>query len=479
MKKFFVSTGLAAVTVAGCQSVFADGLDIVSPKAWSVAGTLRGFYDDNYNIAQSGKGSWGAEVSPSVSLNLPMRQTSFGLRYYYSLYYYNDRDDAGVNPFDQAHQVELWLDHAFNQNWKLKVTDHFAVGQEPDLLQNQQVGSPINYRINGDNFANSASVVLDTQWTRNFSTTLSYGNNFYVYDNHGPTKAATVISPTTGLSSIGSVSTYNGPGSAAGWNRGIENGASLAGTLDRMEQNVGLDFNWTFSPETKIFAGYTFSWVNYNGNEPIGVYNYASGYTLTSLTPTFDAVNPRDFVYYSDMRNSMSHNGHVGLSHQLTANINLALSVGVSYNDSYNDPITHSTSISPSANASISYTYIPGSYFQLGVSQGENSTDVVAPGPDGSITQYQHSTVVYADLNHKITSKLTGTLIGRFVYATFEGGSVNRTEEYIYNVGLNFNYQITRHFAADCGYNYDKQVTPLTGRDFSRNRVYLGLSANY
>jgi hypothetical protein len=87
--------------------------------------------------------------------------------------------------------------------------------------------------------------------------------------------------------------------------------------------------------------------------------------------------------------------------------------------------------------------------------------------------------VVYADLNHKITSKLTGTLIGRFVYATFEGGSVNSTEEYSYNVGLNFNYQISRHFSADCGYNYDQQVTPLTGREFVRNRVYLGLSANY
>ncbi|MBW8864139.1 MAG: hypothetical protein JF609_04295 [Verrucomicrobia bacterium] len=50
MKKFFVSTGLAAISVAGLQSAYGQGLDIVSPKAWSVSGTLRGFYDDNYNL---------------------------------------------------------------------------------------------------------------------------------------------------------------------------------------------------------------------------------------------------------------------------------------------------------------------------------------------------------------------------------------------------------------------------------------------
>ena len=86
MKKFFVSTGLAAISVAGfqagLQSVSAQGLEIASPKAWSVAGTLRGFYDDNYNIAANKKGSWGVEVSPSISVNVPLRQTDVGVRYY-------------------------------------------------------------------------------------------------------------------------------------------------------------------------------------------------------------------------------------------------------------------------------------------------------------------------------------------------------------------------------------------------------------
>jgi hypothetical protein len=461
MKKLFLSTGLAAIGIAGVQSVCAEDMGILTPKAWSLGGTLRGFYDDNYAIANSKKGSWGGEVSPNISVNLPLRQTDFGLRYYYTLYYYNDRDDLGVNPFDHSHQVELWLDHALNERWKLRVTDHFAVGQEPDLLQpNPAGGNPVNYRINGDNFANQLDASLDTQWTRHFSTTLDYHNSWYVYDNHG----ANVI-PGGSLDSFQLL-----PPSTPGQTgfRQFSNGPTLAGRLDRMEHNASLDLNWTFSPETKIFGGYSFSQVNYLGNEPIAILNFID------KTPQV-----RSLVYRSSNRDSRSHNFHVGFNHQLTANITAALSAGVSYSDSYNDPIQHSTSISPSANGSISYTYIPGSYVQLGVSQSENSTDVVEPDKYGSITQYQHSTVVYGDWNHRFTEKLSGTLIGRFVYSSFEGGQNNNVEEFLYSAGINFGYQFSRHFSADVGYNYDLEVTPLFARSFSRNRVYLGLSANY
>lgn len=487
MKKLFVSTGLAAISVAGLQqSASAQGLDIVSPKAWAISGTLRGFYDDNYNIAEANKGSFGVEVSPSISLNVPLQQTSLGFRYYYTLYYYNDRDSLHLNPFDQSHQFEVWMDHAFNPNWKLKFTDHLVLGQEPDLFKpSNGAQGPINYRINGNNLANTANISLDTQWTRNFSTTLSYGNTYSDYENEGATLES-IASPPLGLNLYDAMqipqSSYSGSGSSAGW-RALNGGASLSGLLDRVEQNISLDFNWTFSPETKIFVGYSFSQVNYLGNEPISVYNYVSGFSPNlpdnGLFGPYDPQDPRSFVYNSDMRDSRSHNGHIGFSHQLTANISLALSAGVSYNDSYNSPIQHTTSISPSANASISYTYIPGSYVQFGITQGENATDVVAPGADGSLTQYQHSTSVYADLNHRITEKLMGTLICRYVYSAFEGGAANTQTESDYSVGVNFNYKINRHFSADAGYNFDDLITPLNGRGFIRNRVYLGLSASY
>jgi len=64
-------------------------------KLWSVSGTLRGFYDDNYNTQPSGtfkRSSFGFEFSPYVSLNVPLQQTELGLRYTYGLYYYQARN---------------------------------------------------------------------------------------------------------------------------------------------------------------------------------------------------------------------------------------------------------------------------------------------------------------------------------------------------------------------------------------------------
>ena len=484
MKKLFVSTGVVVIGVAGLQAVCAAGSDLISPKAWNVSGTLRTFYDDNYAIGTTKQGSGGLEVSPSISVNVPLQQTDLGIRYYYTLYYYNDRDNLGINPFDQSHQIEVWMDHAFNPNWKFKLTDHVGIGQEPDLLQpNPLGGNPINYRVSGNNIANYANVSLDGQWTHNFGTSLSYANNYIDYDNNGATVTGGV--PTSGLAEPPTLLAFNSSRVAPGW-RTVAGGASLSGLLDRIEQNIALDFSWTFSPETKISFGYSFNQVNYTGNEPIAVYNFATGVGATVypgpppfLAAPFSATGPKSLVYYSNNRDSRSHNGHVSLNHQLTANISLAVSAGVSYNDSYNDPIQRTTSLSPSASASLSYTYIPGSYVQLGINQGENSTDVVAPGSNGSLTQYQHSTTVYADWNHRITDKLSGTLIARFNYASFEGGAANTQTEENYNVGLNFSYRFNRHFTADAGYNFDDLVTSLSSRGFIRNRVYLGLTATY
>ena len=459
MKKFFISTGLAAISAAGIQSACADSL--VSPKAWNVDGRLRGFYDDNYNISGDKKGSWGAEVSPSVSFNLPLQQTDLGIRYRLGAYYYNDRQELHLDAWDYSHQLELWLNHAFNERWKLTLSDSLAYGQEPELLRNDPLNPDATYRRNGDNFSNHARIALDTQWTPLFGTTLHYGNNYYNYQNHGATTGPAASPGPHGIFSI-----PGNPGYAAFTD---PSGASLSGLLDRVEQDIGLDLNWTLSPATMFFVGYDLSLVNYTGNEPVGVFNY--DYQT--------ANNAQSYIFESSDRDGMSHSAHVGLNHELTSSLLLAMSVGVNYSANTKNPFEHSKNFSPIANASLSYTYAPGSFVQFGVSQGQNSTDVVQPGADGSLTQYQNTTVVYGNINHHITEKLTGSLIGRFAYATYEGGFYDSFADYSYSAGINFNYQFTRHFSADAGYNYDQLVSELSGRAFNRNRVYLGLAASY
>jgi hypothetical protein len=440
MKKLFVSAGLVALGAAGLQPAMASP---ASPQYWNVSATLRGFYDDNYNITGTKKGSFGAELLPAVSFHVPLQQTDMGIRYTYGLYYYEDRQEVGVNAFDQTHQLDLWLDHAFNERWNTKVTDTFAVGQEPELLNNNPVlATATPYRINGDNISNHGSVALNTDWTRLFSTGLTYDNNFYDYDNHGARiDAAGNLVP----------------------------GATLSGILDRVEESVALDFKWHLQPETTAFVGYQFSWVNYTGNEPVAVVPLA----VIPMTSTFNGI------YHSSDRDNRTQYGYLGVQHDFTSNLSATVRGGASYTDSYADPLNPNTSWAPYADVSLTYTYIPGSYVQLGFTHDISATDQVAPDSAGHITQYAESSVVYLDVNHRFTPKLLGTAIGRVQYNTYQSGLAGSLDQTDYSLGLNLNYQINQHFSVDAGYNYDNVVTAIAGGGYTRNRVYLGLSANY
>jgi hypothetical protein len=420
MKKIFVSVGLAAAGAAGVPSVLAQALDAApSPKIWNVAANLRGFYDDNYAVAHNKTGSFGLEVSPSISLNSSFQQTDIGLRYTFGLYYYQQRRDNGINPLDYTHQGDFWLDHAFNERFKLNVTDSFVIAQDPQLLQG---GSTV--RANGNNFVNHATVTLNSEWTRQFSTATHYGVSYYNYTDSGTNSAAN------------------------------PNNAAL---LNRIEQNIGNDFQWHFQPQTMGFVGYQYSWVEYLGNAAI-------------------ATAP---VQYSSARNSRTHYGYVGLTQEFSPNLSGTVRIGASLTDIYNDPISPYSSVAPYADINLTYTYIPGSYVQFGFTQDQNATDVVAPGSNGRLTAYQQSSVFYMDVNHQFTPKLNGSLTSQYQYSSYKEGAYNGTGDSSVDAGLNLNYQINSHFSANAGYNFTELFSNISQRSNNRNVVYLGLGVNY
>ena len=429
MKSFFISAGLVAVGTAGLQSALADdSITAASPKIWSVSATLRGFYDDNYATSNTKKGSFGIEFTPSVALNESLQQTDIGIRYTYGLYWYQERQILGQDAIDQTHQLDLWLDHSFNEQWKVTVSDTFADGQEPELIN---AGVP--FRVSGDNIANHFNTALSTQWTREFSTSLHYENDFYDFQNSG----ASIVDGA------------------------IVNGPSLAGLLNRDEQDAGLDLQWHFDPETMAFVGYTLSYVDYIGQEPI-----------LAANPPFHGVET------SDSRNYLSHQVYVGLQHQITANLSGVAKVGAEYNDSYNAPVDKE-SWSPYANVSLSYTYLPGDYLQVGFTQDDNSTYVAQPSTsNGSLTQYQETSTAYGNINHHFTEKLIGSAIVQYSYSEFHGGE-NFTPDVTYSAGLNLTYVINQFLSADIGYNYDHLRSAVPGAAYERNRYYVGLTATY
>jgi hypothetical protein len=449
MKKFFVSLGLAAAGTAGLHAAYAPDSPDTS-KMWSLSASLRGFYDDNINTTQHKQGSYGFEASPSFSLNMPLQQTEIGLRYTYGLYFYQQREQDGQKPVDQTHQLDLWLDHAFTPRWEARVQDTATVAQDPELTA---VGTATPQRTDGNYIANTFTTSVHTDWTQEFSTALTYQNSFYDYENSGATDvnqgAATILTPTY----IHGVPASVNP--------------SLAGLLDRVEQSIALDLQWHITPTTMALIGYQFGLVNFTGSELVA-------FSQVQVPPHYGAANP---VYSSD-RDNLSHTVYVGAQHEFLANLTGSIKAGVQYTDYYNDP-SSTSSFGPYADASLIYTYASGSYAQLGVTQSRNATDTIQIDSQGHITLDQETTVAYGSINHALTSKLMASAVGHFQYSIYNDGLYNNQTAEFYNLGLNLSYAFNRNFSADLGYNFDWYTTIVPGQDYTRNRVYLGVTATY
>jgi uncharacterized protein (PEP-CTERM system associated) len=298
-----------------------------------------------------------------------------------------------------------------------------AVTQDPLL---NAVGTATPQRVDGNNIDNTLTVGLHTDWTREFSTALNYQNTFYSYENSG----GNALNP------------------------------SYAGRLDRVEQTIGLDLEWVKSRTTTALIGYKFGQVNFTGNEEIA----------------FDPIT--SMSYYSDSRDNRSHYGYVGVRHEFLDNLSGSADLGVQYTTYYNDP-SATSSLGPYADASLVYTYAAGGYAQLGVVQSRNATDAVNIDSQGQITQDQESTVVYGSINHPLTPKLMASLVGHFQYSVYHQGQFNDQSAQFYNLGLNLAYAINYHFSADLGYDFDWYTTAVPGQDYTRNRIYLGVTATY
>jgi len=434
MKKLFVSAGLVAI---GAASLHADeyapdftAMDATKP--WTVSGTFRGFYDDNYNTTPNGhkQGSAGFEFSPSASLIIPLQQTELGLRYTYGLYYYQQRENTGANPIDQTHQVDLWADHAFSETLEGKIMDTFVSQQDPALTT---TGNPLPYRAEGNNIQNVGTISSHYEFNQLFSTDVAYQNTWLDYHQSGTTVA--------NFSS---------------------QGATYAGLLNQIENSISVNLNYQYLPDLSFLVGYEFAITDYTGNEPI-------------------AINGAN-VYYSNSRNAMSHNIYVGAQYAMTANLSILANAGFQYVDNYNLPSfdpQDAGSYQPTANIAITYTYLPGDYVQVGFTQAVNSSATSDLSGTGALTLYQETSVLYATLNHQITPYLTGSVVGHYQYSTFVGGANDGTPQNWYVLGFNLAYTINPFVSVDAGYNFYYLTTagPLQG--YSRNVGYASVTATF
>ena len=109
-----------------------------------------------------------------------------------------------------------------------------------------------------------------------------------------------------------------------------------------------------------------------------------------------------------------------------------------------------------------------------------DNRDVIAlDGSNGSITLSQESSVIYGSINHKITPKLVGSLVGQVQFSSYESGAYANDVDTLYTSTLRFSYTFNRYFSADIGNSFDCLNSSVPGRPYSRNRVYAGVTATY
>jgi outer membrane scaffolding protein for murein synthesis (MipA/OmpV family) len=416
MKKLIASAGLVSVGAAGLQAAYAPGLTpMETAKPWSVAASVRGFYDDNYNQAPShpsnpanpsAKSSAGFEINPSAKLNFPLEQTYLGVGYSYSLKYYLDRPD---NKYDQYHQFTLKADHRISERYRVSFDDSFVYANEPELINSTGAITSGN-RNNADAVHNRVRITATGQITETFGAQASYENNWYEY---------------------------------------LKNDA-LSANLDRLEHLFDVRGTWQAREHLIGFAGYRY-----------GIQDYTSDKPLDNVPG-----NPS-----GDTRDNTSHYFYVGAEHAFSSQLNGTAEIGATYT-SWDKQNPTTSDWAPYADIRGTYTYLPGSFIQAGITHTRNATDV-------SSSLDQESTTFFASLTHRVTPRITGSLNGQYQHSVFNGGSLDSKADDWVLLGLNIEYRINPNWATHIGYNLDHLNSDITDRSFTRNRIYGGVTANF
>ena len=224
--------------------------------------------------------------------------------------------------------------------------------------------------------------------------------------------------------------------------------------LDRSYNEVNLDVFYG-TPQTEYYAGYKFSSTDFDGN----------------------ALQVPGLDFKPDARNNNAHYGYVGARHQLDKNFFADVKAGVQNVDYYDfdlmPGLIPEDETSPYVNALMEWGYAEGSKLVAGVSLARGATDLQAAD--------QEITAVYAQLLHKVSARIHGTLTGRYQDSEISGGGgkLDGKEESLLLLGASLTYAVADNIWAELAYNYDELDSDIPHRSFERNYVSVGIGTTY
>jgi len=323
-------------------------------------------------------------------------------------------------------------------------SDSFVVAQQPGVIDTSITTSP--YYASGNNIHNDGNISFTAGLVPKLDLQVSYANNLYAYQQ----TYGDVYNPT-----------YNPDGSL----RALD--PSRSAILDRMEQLATVNLNWKVLNDLTGVLGYSYGNTGYTSPEPI----------IFAGAPGAQSFGNSSNVL-SKVRDSDSHFFFVGADERFLSTLSGSIRVGGEYLDYYK---VHTSDTSPYVDANLTWTYMPESFVQAGVKHQHSATDVLGalPTSGGEPVLDAEDTAAYMSINHKISGGFTGGLLGQYQHSVFNGGTVNNQSEDYFIMGLNFGYRFNPYLKAEAGYNWNKLVSDVSGRDFTRNMVYLGVRASY
>lgn len=433
MKKLIYAAGVLSLGGAQVAVQAAEG----EPKTWSLGLSAQGFYDDNINTAPSGPnkvGSWGSLITPSANYSQAWDQTSVQLGASYGAYYFaNTRNSQGQtilsDNWSQTANISVGAEHTFNPRLTLDVNDSFAIFQNASQVLLGQTG-----RINGNNINNIAVASLSAELSNRFSLVLGYENDLFQYQND-----------------------------------------VYAALLDRIENYGKLDLRYLVTPKTVAVVGTKSGNVSYDRN--LGLANASAAPNSTT--------NPS-----SGLKNNDSYFVYGGFDHSFAPSLTGSLRAGAqiqefyNYNSGYYQSLpagsSLATQVNPYLDVNLKYGFTAGSSAVIGVIHRSNPSDVNGQPVNGVFmpTLQAVSTALYTSVNHAITSKLSGSLLGTFQNSEYVGGYSGYMEDW-WSVGATASYQVVRNLSVTVAYYYDLLNSQVPGRQYDRNRVFFGLSASY
>ena len=224
--------------------------------------------------------------------------------------------------------------------------------------------------------------------------------------------------------------------------------------LDRSYNEVSLDVFYGMA-ETEYYAGYRYSSTDFEG----------------------DVLQVPGLVFNPAARSNHAHAGYVGARHQLDKNILANVRAGVQNIDYYDfdlmPGLIPEDESSPYVDARMEWEYAEGSTLVAGASIARGATDQQAAD--------QEISSVYAQLLHKISGRVHGTLTGRFQDAEISGGGekLDGKEESLLLLGASLTYAIADNIWAEVSYNYDELDSDVPHRSFERNYLSVGIGTTY